>query len=485
MLIRIFPGVEGEGMVYRSVWQRLVFCCLIILPGFSALAVLNLEQVDDWTYQLQGYGDNLAVLTQSRFDLAVIDYSRSGDAAGEWTPAEITALKTSGPCGDRIVLAYISIGEAEDYRYYWNEAWVDGSGHPVPGVAPDWLGPQNPEWPGNFKVRYWIPAWQAVLFGTASGQNKSYLDRILDQGFDGIYMDIIDAFEFWGPSEIGGNDENREAGSEMIDLVAAIADYARNVRGHTGFYLFPQNGSYIIDPDVYPDAPNPETEATAQKSRYFAVINAIGAEDTFFPGNQNENNPYNPDTWTIDLLNQFRDAGKPVFSTEYLTQSNLIMNYYTSYAPAQGYIPYATIRDLDVMTVNAGFEPDCETTPGTGIILALDMGSHSFGEGDGCYLDLSITNSGPATQVDLYILLEVYNTFFTYPNWTGIDQGLGHGEFTVPTGCAELMEILPDFQMPGVSEAGPFFFYALMFDRGFLDTDHIASNLSQWDFRLE
>ena len=46
-----------------------------------------------------------------------------------------------------MVLAYLSIGEAEDYRGYWDPSWVDASGVPIPGVAPAWLGAENPECP--------------------------------------------------------------------------------------------------------------------------------------------------------------------------------------------------------------------------------------------------------------------------------------------------------------------------------------------------
>jgi len=33
------------------------------------------------------------------------------------------------------------------------------------------------------------PEWQAIIF--------EYEDRILNAGFDGVYLDIIDGFEYW------------------------------------------------------------------------------------------------------------------------------------------------------------------------------------------------------------------------------------------------------------------------------------------------
>ncbi len=343
-----------------------VFSLIILLSGICSALTIN--DVDDWTYQLQGYGGNLDTITQSQFDLAVIDYSRTGEEAGEWVASEIADLGNSGPCGNRIVLAYMSIGEAEDYRFYWDPSWVDANGDPTPS-APAWLGPVNPDWPGNYKVRYWQSGWKDIIFGTASGPDKSYLDRIMDQGFDGVYLDIIDAFEFWGPSEIGGNDEERAAPSEMVDFVREIAEYAHNTAGHPDFIIVPQNGSYIIDQDCYPDASDPAAEALAQRMEYFSAVDAIGVEDVFFTGPADENNPYDPDTDRIELINQFRDAGKKVLSVEYLTISSFIQDYYTTYASNQGYVAYATVRALDQMTVNTGFEPDCEATPTPGETL--------------------------------------------------------------------------------------------------------------------
>lgn len=83
------------------------------------------------------------------------------------------------------MIAYMSIGEAEDYRYYWQTEWEIN--------PPSWLAEENPNWPGNYKVRYWDLAWQEIIYGN----DNSYLKKILDAGFDGVYLDIIDTFEYF------------------------------------------------------------------------------------------------------------------------------------------------------------------------------------------------------------------------------------------------------------------------------------------------
>jgi cysteinyl-tRNA synthetase len=124
----------------------------------------------------------------TNYDVIIIDlyyYDNSGNEI-QLDAADITALKTKPGGNSRLVICYMSIGEAEDYRYYWD----DGNGDVIP---PSFLKGMNPDWPGNYKVEYWDPAWQSIIFGNGT----SYLQKIIDVGFDGVYLDIIDAFEYF------------------------------------------------------------------------------------------------------------------------------------------------------------------------------------------------------------------------------------------------------------------------------------------------
>ena len=168
----------------------------------------------------------------------------------------------------REVLAYLSIGEAEDYRYYFDPGWVYPFGGQPNGSAPCWLARTNPDWAGNYKVQYWSDAWQRIILG--------YLDRIIDDGFDGVYLDIVDAFEYWGDSDNGEGYfiSEEEAAVRMINFVKRIAHHARTVRGMTDFLIVPQNGERILDYDTglqYLGAGD-----------YLATISGIGVEDLYF-----------------------------------------------------------------------------------------------------------------------------------------------------------------------------------------------------------
>ncbi len=124
----------------------------------------------------------LTALAATNYDAFIIDLFFMEQTLSS---ADITSLKTKSNGGSRLVIAYMSIGEAEDYRYYWQTAWEK--------KPPSWMAGENPNWPGNYKVRYWDSGWQAVIYGNDS----SYLKKIIDAGFDGVYLDIIDAFEYF------------------------------------------------------------------------------------------------------------------------------------------------------------------------------------------------------------------------------------------------------------------------------------------------
>ena len=132
-------------------------------------------------------GIYITALLNTDYDIFILDafFEEKGGTSEMLTPADIRSLKRKKNGGKRLVLCYMSIGEAEDYRYYWKQIWNTS--------PPSWLSEENPGWRGNYKVRYWEPEWQAIIFG----DRDAYLDRIIRAGFDGVYLDLIEAFEYF------------------------------------------------------------------------------------------------------------------------------------------------------------------------------------------------------------------------------------------------------------------------------------------------
>lgn len=153
----------------------------------NSQAVSSLSQVKNFLYLINpsGYSskqDFITAVTVTNYDAVVIDLFFNEVA---FTGSEIAALKQKANGGTRLVICYMSIGEAENYRYYWQAEWSQNK--------PSWLDKENPDWAGNYKVWYWEKDWQNIIYGN----NTSYLKKITDAGFDGVYLDIIDAFEYY------------------------------------------------------------------------------------------------------------------------------------------------------------------------------------------------------------------------------------------------------------------------------------------------
>ncbi|GFM35332.1 MJ1477/TM1410 family putative glycoside hydrolase [Desulfovibrio psychrotolerans] len=234
-----------------------------------------------WVYWLQGVDPQS--IASSASDLAVVDYSVDGTDAGAFTRADVALMQRGG----RRVLCYFSIGEAESYRFYWNKAWRD--------APPPFMGAENPDWPENYKVRYWHEQWWDMAL-------RPYLDRIVDAGFDGVYLDIVDAYWFWHAE--GGRDLSTSA-SEMIRLVARIATYLRE-RGGPNKIVCPQNAEGIFN-----DAPE---DAVA---RYMRHIDMIGVESLLFNVTPEDS------AYRSGILHRVSEAGKPVLNIEYIPLSQM------------------------------------------------------------------------------------------------------------------------------------------------------------------
>ena len=71
----------------------------------------SLGAVRSWGYQLQDL--DIARAAASPFDLLVIDYTKDGSDETRLTLAEIERMKRKPDGSRRIVLAYVSIGEAD------------------------------------------------------------------------------------------------------------------------------------------------------------------------------------------------------------------------------------------------------------------------------------------------------------------------------------------------------------------------------------
>ncbi len=245
-------------------------------PGDPIGPRADLSGALSWAIQLQGADIN--ELVASSYDIAVIDYSRDGTDASAYTYGEIEDVRNSG----KTVLAYLPLGEASDFRFYWKGNWREG--------YPSYIGPANPNYPGTYKVKYWKRGWWSQVV-------RPYLDRILDAGFDGVCLDSIDAYWFWF---LEGHDPVEKA-DQMAQLVRKVAEYARERVGES-FVVCPNNGLAMLD-----DA------STEWRDNYLSDIDAVAVESLFY-------NYWSPEDQAYRLwkLEQFAAAGKKILNVEYI-----------------------------------------------------------------------------------------------------------------------------------------------------------------------
>ena len=227
-------------------------------------------------------------------DVIVLDADFNSERDSAWTPAELAAIRNGKP--NRCVIAYLSIGEAESYRPYWQKSWdPNHSGKPAPG-APAWLDTENPDWKNNYRVRYWQSGWQQIM--------RPVVEKTVSQGFDGMYLDIVDGFETYEYDPVKkdwiDNRKNPETGNtyrqDMILWVGTLAKWAREKR--PAFWVIPQNAPQLL-----------------ADTSYRAIINGIGIEDALFSGAKLRGEKQQ--LATFKSLEPLQAEGKLVFLIDY------------------------------------------------------------------------------------------------------------------------------------------------------------------------
>ena len=278
------------------------------------------RDVHSFAYQLQDL--NLHEVATSPFDLVVFDPTAEGGESSRWTPKQVASLQRKPDGRRRYLVAYLSIGEAEEYREYWRPEFRPGS--------PAWLGQPNPQWPDNYTVAYWDPDWQATILRA--------VDKVVQAGFDGVYLDIVDAYERFP--------DRPTAEDEMCQFVARIARHARASAG-ADFGVFAQNGEGLID--------HPE---------YFQALTGLGREDTYF-GYPSESQASAPE-WTSSIEKRLDHAvggGKLVLNIDYTQISSQKAEAHAR-ARARGYLEYVCGRALSRLEKQDDSPPEAAASQG-------------------------------------------------------------------------------------------------------------------------
>lgn len=281
--------------------------CQINVPqledGSASVEVANISQVNDWLCVYTGV--DAEEIIQTKFDLVDID-------PDEFTTEEILEIKESG----KIVIAYISIGEAEEYRYYWD-----------PNAS--YLLEENPGWKENWYVDFSSKEWQGLII-------NDYIPLIKERGFDGLYLDTIETYQL----------EDRYPNCSKENMITFIKNISLTHRS-SNFYMIPQNGLEIAN-DIMDYIDGIGVEETYYRAHYIPFLNRHinGIRQNLFVTIENER-----------MMDKLLKKGKMILTLDYAILRFQVDRCYWR-AQRKGYVPYVSIAELDRIIIHPGHEPD-------------------------------------------------------------------------------------------------------------------------------
>jgi uncharacterized protein (TIGR01370 family) len=286
-------------------------------------------------YVLQGIDPSQ--IAAAPVNVKVVDlYDDNGNL---FTPAQVSQMESGGGS----VLGYFSIGEAENFRSYWSS---------LPSSI---IGPQNPDWPGDYQVAYWSPQWLSVA--------ENYIQTMINQGYQGAYFDVVDTAESsWAKQNApGGNPEGA-----MVTLIQELANYARA-----------QNPNF----QIWINSSGAEPMLT--NTTLLNTINGAYEEQLYYQ-NATQATDSADLNYNVNLLDNVTKAGKSVIAIEYVSGSTQVANV-ESEAKADGFGYYIANPNLQLDGVDtqgfAGLPSGSGSASGTGSTGTGSTGTGSTGTG--------------------------------------------------------------------------------------------------------
>lgn len=256
--------------------MKTIYYALILIIGSGCITNKNLKTDDNWYYKLQNYNNN--DFLQHTNSIIVIDTYRSIAPDIKFSKDYLKNLKNK----NNKVYSYFSIGEAEDYRPYYDKK----------SFPKELIVSENPNWPGNYTIKYWDKRWQNIIL--------QYLDIIIEQGFNGVYLDIIDAFHRFPNKNVSA--------TKMKEFVILISKHAK--AKNKNFQIIIQNGIDIVD-----------YLKLEEHKHLLKSIDGIAIEDYLFSNNREK-----ADQSVLKYLKFYQN--KTLLSVEYLTNDKNQNEYF-------------------------------------------------------------------------------------------------------------------------------------------------------------
>lgn len=333
-----------------------VLLVLLMISSFTVRAenpTTELSGVRQWLLLLNNDLDDDVVtkIQASSYDMVVIDDVSSQRGADPAHSEQVVKRLRTKPDGNRrLVIAYLNVGQAEDYRVYWKRGWRAGSPRFILGTDPE-------GWQGNYPVAYWRQDWKSLITGP-----DGLVDRIQRAGFDGVYLDWIGGFEDEGVLAAARRD-HVSARVEMVKWVGEVSSALK--QRSPDFLVIGQNAAGLLSDDKYlaaidavahediwftgadrgpsGDCPVPRTQKELSSGIYLKGLdakclkafkaNTAGA--MHFPGLEA----------VVPVLQSAQMKGKPVFTVDYASQQRNISKVMNE-SRNLGFVPFVGSREL-------------------------------------------------------------------------------------------------------------------------------------------
>jgi len=287
--------------IYKYVYvvtSTLLLCLLFSIPSNAeelSNRISSLNSVNKWfillDYDPDKYSPTINVTSQ--YDMAILD-------SDHYPPQELF----SPQC---IRIGYISLGEAENYRSYWNAI-----------SNKTWIISKNPNWEGAYYVDIRSEEWHNLIL-------KEIIPKIVDNGFQGLFLDTLDTVDFL---EYNFESQYNGAQQAMINLVKEIRQL------YPGLLII-SNGGFSILKEISP------------------YLDGILVEDIHMMVDF-ENDTYRKVSkedreYKLNIINETLSVNRlPVFNIDYISQTDkkLIKKYFNK-SKKLGFKPYIAEKDLN------------------------------------------------------------------------------------------------------------------------------------------
>lgn len=346
-------SAAGSGNALHSTALTATSTLTTYLPAVWRSRLISLDDVTYWGYQIAGISEQGVVdaLVASHYDMLVLEPTRtdwSSDDRYFDTKGMVNRIKNSKASDGvhrKLVVAYLDIGEAEDWRWYWTWSTDWNCLPPMPSDWPDYIVACDPDgWSGNYPVAYWNPDWQDIMIhGNNQGSHPdrdylSVIDEVIKDGFDGIYLDWVEGYENTDVVAAATAD-GVDPASEMITFIQEMRTYAAARKPN--FIVIQQNAAALSD--GHPELFN-QIDAIAQEAIWYDGVADVVWGD---PGGYDHVNEPALVNYYLGFLDGYLDAGLPVFDCEYA-----LGHAAAAYAKSEGkgYVPYVTQRSLSRLT---------------------------------------------------------------------------------------------------------------------------------------